>query len=67
MALDRDGQPEPPLVIVLPTYSTPAKTLYAAEAAAAELTNLEGEELPEQHLRVQTLLATANRQQAVQR
>jgi hypothetical protein len=40
-------------------YSSPVKNMRAAEAAAAELGNLEGEELRLQQHRLQELLATA--------
>ena len=45
-----------------PKYSTPAKNLRAAEAAAAELSSLTGEALRKQQIRVNELLYVANRQ-----
>jgi hypothetical protein len=44
-------------------YSSPVKNMRVAEAAAAELGNLEGEELRWQQQRLQELLANVNRQQ----
>jgi hypothetical protein len=49
--------------MVQPMYSSPVKNMRAAEAATAELGNLEGEELRRQQQHLQELLATANRQQ----
>ena len=46
-----------------PEYSCPAQNMRAAEAAAAELPYLHGEELHQQMRRVQQLINTANRQQ----
>ena len=45
-----------------PKYSTPAKNLRAAEAAATELPGLPGEVRRKQHDRVNELVVTANRQ-----
>ena len=45
-----------------PKYSTPAKNLRAAGAAAAELSTLSGEALHKQQIRVNELLIIANRQ-----
>jgi hypothetical protein len=44
-ALAHDDQPATRLAMVQPTYSSPIKNMRAAEAAKAELGNLEGEEL----------------------
>ena len=44
-----------------PRYSTPAKNLRAAEAAAAELPGLSGEARRKQQDRVNELVVTANR------
>ena len=43
-----------------PVYDTPAKNLRAAEAAAAELSGLTGEERRRQQQRVNELLRAAN-------
>jgi len=45
-----------------PVYSTPAKNMRAAEAAAVELSSLTGEPLRKQQARVNELLYVANRQ-----
>ena len=45
-----------------PVYSSPAKTLRAAEAAMAELAGLSGEALRKQQERVNELVIEANRQ-----
>ena len=47
-----------------PKYSTPAKTLRAAEAVIAELPNLTGDALKRQQARANELVAEANRQNA---
>ena len=47
-----------------PVYETPAMNMRAAEAAAAELSGLEGEERERQQQRVNELIRAANRQQA---
>lgn len=47
-----------------PTYSTPVKNMRAAEAAAAELSGLEGDELLQQQQHVRELITIANQQQA---
>ena len=46
-----------------PKYSTPAKTMRAAEAAILELSNLTGEPRRRQEQRVKELVTEANRQQ----
>jgi hypothetical protein len=43
-----------------PTYSSPVKNMRAAEAAAAKLEHLEGEELLQQQQRIHNLIANAN-------
>ncbi|KAK1627955.1 hypothetical protein QYE76_002270 [Lolium multiflorum] len=60
--IDRDGAPSPALSVELPVYNTPDKNVRAAEAAAEELSRLEGEELRRQTRRVTELLNAANRQ-----
>ena len=62
-ALNHAGQPHEHSNIVLPEYSNPVQNMKAAEAAAAELPHLQGEELHHQARRVQELIAAANRQQ----
>ena len=62
--LARDDQPAPRLAFAQPTYGSPVRNMRAAEAAAEELPNIEGEELRRQQQRVRELLAAANRQQA---
>jgi hypothetical protein len=47
-----------------PKYSSPAKNLSAAQAAAAELPHLAGDALRKQHARVKELLDVANQQNA---
>ena len=49
-----------------PVYNTPAKNMRAAEATAAELPSLQGEDLLRQQRGLQDLLIAANRQQASQ-
>jgi hypothetical protein len=47
-ALAHDDQPASRLAVVQPTYNSPVKNMRVAEAVAAELGNLEGEELRQQ-------------------
>ena len=49
--------------IVQPEYNCPVQNMKAAEAAAAELPHLQGEELRQQVRRVQELIATTKRMQ----
>ena len=48
-----------------PIYSSPAKNMRAADAAAAELSFLSGDEWRKQQIRVNELLHAATQQQAV--
>ena len=63
----RDGRPRGAASAssysVLPVYDTPAKNLRAANAAAAELSNLSGDEWRRQQMRVNELVKAANEQQ----
>ncbi|KAK1613789.1 hypothetical protein QYE76_019306 [Lolium multiflorum] len=61
--IDRDGADSPAPSMELPIYNTPEKNLRAAEAAAEELSRLEGEELRRQTRRVPELLHIASEQQ----
>ncbi|KAK1692123.1 hypothetical protein QYE76_008820 [Lolium multiflorum] len=61
--IDRDGADSPAPSMELPVYNTPEKNLRAAEAAAEELSRLEGEELRRQTRRVTELLHAASEKQ----
>ncbi|KAK1698246.1 hypothetical protein QYE76_014943 [Lolium multiflorum] len=61
--IDRDGAESPAPSMELPIYNTPEKNMRAAEAAAEELSRLEGEELRRQTRRVTELLHIASEQQ----
>ena len=61
--MDRARQPHERPDIVQPEYSCPVQNMKAAEAAAAELPHLQGEELHQQMRQAQELIATANRLQ----
>ena len=65
----RDGSSDIPMSVSYmsadkPKYSSPAKNLRAARAAAAELSNLSGEALRKQQNRLQELLDIADKQNA---
>ena len=65
--IDRDGRARVSRTASItsagwPKYSTPAKTLRAAEAVIAELPNLTGDALKRQQARANELVAAANRQ-----
>ena len=62
-ALNRAGQAHEISDLSFPEYSCPMQNMRAAEAAAAELPYLQGEDLHQQMRRVRQLIATANRQQ----
>ena len=62
-ALNRAGQVHEHSDIGFPEYSCPTQNMKAAEAAAAELPYLQGEDLRQQMLWVQELITAANRQQ----
>nr|XP_051199093.1 uncharacterized protein LOC127312612 [Lolium perenne] len=61
--IDRDGADSPAPSMELPAYNTPDKNMRAAEAAAEELSRLEGEELRCETRRVTKLLHIASEQQ----
>ncbi|KAK1610955.1 hypothetical protein QYE76_034628 [Lolium multiflorum] len=61
--IDRDGADSPAPSMELSVYNTPEKKMCAAEAAAEELSHLEGEELRRQTRRVTELLHMASEQQ----
>ncbi|KAK1626781.1 hypothetical protein QYE76_001096 [Lolium multiflorum] len=60
--IDRDGAETPAPSMELPIYNTPDKNMRAAEAAAEELSLLEGEELRRQTRRVAELCHAAAEQ-----